>query len=153
MSSNPQNPRLTITDACPFRSAYSPKPRVCLSFDENSRWTKQSAKDECDINQIMARYMKTGVLDFANKHQPQYADVAGIDFQSCLDQIQQATAMFMDLPSKLRERFNNDPGRFVDFVSDPDNLPEMRSLGLLNEATNPPNPVLIPTPSDQKKTP
>jgi len=93
--------------------------------------TKQSFKDECDINQIMARYLMTGTIDFANKHQAQYADVSGIDFDSCMTQIKQAQAMFADLPAQLRDRFANDPARFLEYVADPDNRPEMQKLGLL----------------------
>ena len=44
--------------------------------------------------------------------------------------IVQADQAFMELPADVRLRFNNDAGSFVDFASDPDNLDEMRELGL-----------------------
>lgn len=120
----------SITNSLPLpRHAYSGSNPVRLSTGPGR--TKQSFKDECDINKIMARYQQTGVLDFANKHQASYADVSAIDFQSCMDQIGQAQAMFSDLPSRVRERFSNDPGRFLAFIDNPDNRPEMETLGLL----------------------
>ncbi|AXH77436.1 MAG: internal scaffolding protein [Microviridae sp.] len=145
MSSNPQNPRLTITDACPFRSAYSPKPRVCLSFDENSRWTKQSAKDECDINQIMSRYMATGELPNIAERAPQYLDVTGLEFQASMDFIAGANTLFHEMPSAIRTRFENNPALFLDFCSHEKNRPELAEMGLLKPITAPviPNPIPV----------
>lgn len=121
--------------SCPFRSAYSPRVRVALSFAPQGR-TKQSFKAECDINNLMSRYLKTGVLDFVNKHAPQYQDVTGLDYQEAMDIVAHGNSMFNELPSKLRAEFDNDPALFLDFVSDPENAPEMAEMGLLTpEAT------------------
>jgi len=145
MSSNPQNPRPTITDACLFRSAYSSKPRVCLSFDENSRWTKQSAKDECDINQIMSRYMATGELPNIAERAPQYLDVTGLEFQASMDFIAGANTLFHEMPSAIRTRFENNPALFLDFCSHEKNRPELAEMGLLKPITAPviPNPIPV----------
>lgn len=53
-----------------------------------------------------------------------------------MNQIVQAQDMFMSLPSKIRNRFGNDPSQFLDFVSDPLNKDEMRSLGLLKDVVS-----------------
>jgi len=115
------------------RHAYSGTNPVLLSCGPSR--TKQSFKAECDINTIMARYMETGITDFVNKHAPQYADVSKIDFQSCMDQVVKAQAMFDDLPSNIRDRFQNNPAAFIDFMSNENNAPEMRTLGLLPAVT------------------
>lgn len=114
----------------PFITAYGPKTKVTESYPAEGR-TKQSFKNECDINQIMARYQKTGVLDFTAKHAPQYGDATGLEFREGLDVLQRAREMFADLPAKLRAQFNNDPGEFLDFVHNPENVEEMRQMGLL----------------------
>lgn len=121
--------------------------------------TKQSFKDECDINKILARYQQTGVLDFANKYEPQYADVTSIDFTTAMNQVALAQSMFDDLPSSLRARFRNDPSLFIEFIDNPANHQEMRELGLLKpqEGQFRPRggvsaPVPVPTQPESTKT-
>lgn len=38
--------------------------------------TKQSFKDECDINQIVAKFEKTGLVNHLARGVPQFADVS-----------------------------------------------------------------------------
>lgn len=111
------------------RSAYSKKSPVRLNFTGTSR-TKQSFKEETDINQIMARFQKTGMLEFVNKHEPQYGDVTAIDFQTSMESVAKSREMFADLPSKVRDRFNNDPAELLEFLDDPANRDEAVLLGL-----------------------
>lgn len=114
-----------------FITAYGPKTTVRTDVSAARDRTKQSFKDECDINHIMARYQKTGVLDFAQKHAPQYGDCTGVEFQAGMQKIAQARSMFEELPSKLRLRFSNDPAEFLEFVQNPANREEAKELGLL----------------------
>lgn len=116
----------------PFKSAYSEKHRVAVTFPEHSRWTKQSYKEECDINTIMGRYMRTGELPMMNVQYPQYLDCTGQDFQAHMQFIAGAQSMFNDLPSDIRNRFKNDPGAFLDFCSDSNNRVELAQMGLLS---------------------
>lgn len=92
--------------------------------------TKQSFKDECDINKIMAKFQKTGAIEHYAKHQPQYGDTTGIDYLDCLNVVANANTMFEELPSTIRKKFENDPRQFLDFVQNPDNQEEMIELGL-----------------------
>lgn len=114
---------------------------------------KQSFKDECDINTIMAKYIRSGVLDFVAKHEPRYGDCTGQDFQEAKLLVAGAMSMFQDLPAAVRARFDNDPGAFLDFIDDPDSREEARELGLLRpdavadtppkgQAAKPPEPIL-----------
>lgn len=94
--------------------------------------TKQSFKDECDINVLMRRYEKTGLVDHVNTHQGNYGDfINAPDFHSAMNQIMAAEDMFMSLPSRIRARFANDPAAFLEFAQDPSNAEEMQSLGLI----------------------
>ena len=95
--------------------------------------TKQSFKDECDINMIMARYVKTGVVNHVNEHKPNYGFAPAITFKEALDTVHTAENMFAELPSALRTKFKNDPGEFLAFVEKPDNRSELALMGLLNE--------------------
>jgi len=97
--------------------------------------TKQSFRDECDINNIVKRFNVTGQLPVGSV-QPQYGDFSGItDYQSALNAVMAAQDSFLALPAKLRARFDNDPALFVEFASDEANRDEMKALGLLHEET------------------
>jgi len=113
-----------------FRTAYGPKARVAVVFPEGTGRTRQSFKAECDINNIMAKFMKTGVLEFTNRNEPRYADVTGIQYQAAMELVASARSMFEELPSALRARFENEPSKFLDFVQDEANAEELVKLGL-----------------------
>ena len=105
--------------------------RESISFKGIHSLTKQASAGECDINMIMAKYQKTAVIDHFNQHNAQYGDFYGVqDYQACLDQVREANDMFAELPAVIRKRFNNDPGVFLDFATDPGNLDQLAELGL-----------------------
>lgn len=103
--------------------------RVQTMFEGESV-TKQEFAAECDINNIMARYKKEGVITHINNREPEYGNVDGQDFAESMRIVTEAQTMFADLPSDVRLRFNNDPGQLLDFVQTPGNEKEMRELGL-----------------------
>ncbi len=97
--------------------------------------TKQSFRDECDINNILRKFNVTGQLPVGSV-QPQYGDFSGItDYQSALNAVMAAQDSFLALPAKLRAKFGNDAAVFVEFASDEANKDEMKALGLLREET------------------
>lgn len=141
-----------LVKAGKFYSAYSNKLVIDMIFEENSPYTDQSFKDECDINTIMARYQSTGELPVLNGTEAQWLDVTEMDFQTHMDFMIQAQEMFDALPSDVRDRFGNDPGAFLGFCSDAENHKELAKMGLLTpEATErllyPPDP---PQPSPKE---
>lgn len=90
----------------------------------------QSARDEVDINTIVARFGLGEALP-EGMQMPQYADVEGLfDLQSLLNHQVAAREAFHTLPAGVRARFQHNPLEFVDFCSREDNLPEMRRMGL-----------------------
>lgn len=102
-----------------------------IVFDVDDGLTKQSFAAECDIKTIMARFEKTGRIDHLNKFQGDYSDFSdATDYHESLNAVMAADEMFMTLPADVRFKFENDPGRFLDFVNNPDNLSEMVDLGL-----------------------
>jgi len=130
MSYQKNKPRQLSTQSSQTRGGYTEKTPVQIFFPENGR-TKQSFKDECDVNRIMARYQATGQLPDLNEVAPQYLDVTGLEFQAHQQFIAGAKTLFHELPSKVRARFANDPGEFLDFCSQEKNRPEMAEMGLL----------------------
>lgn len=113
-----------------FRKRFDPSVKVRKKFPEQGR-TKQQFKDECDINNILRRYEKTGALPNMIKSNPVYGDFSNVaDFQDSLELVRFAEEQFAGLSAKLRRRFNNDPAEFLAFCEDPENVEEMVSLGL-----------------------
>jgi phage internal scaffolding protein len=94
--------------------------------------TRQEFADECDINVIMARYEKTGVISHVIERAPMYVDWTAqpSSLMDALAIMGDADAAFMSLPAKVRREFDNDPLQFVDYAADPANLDQMREWGL-----------------------
>lgn len=113
-----------------FRSAYQPSLPVRKEFTQPTR-TQQHMRDECNVNLILKKWQKTGLITHINEHSPQYGDLIPFsDYQTSLNQIMEAQASFDALPSSLRKKFDNDPAQFVNFVSDGNNADELVALGL-----------------------
>lgn len=132
-----------------IRKAYDPSLRVSFATDGPSR-TKQADAAACDINNILARYRKTGVVEHLNRFGGDYGDYSSAqDYHTSLNQVLAAREVFDSLPSQLRRRFGNDPALFLDFVGNEANRDEMMSLGLLKAAPAAPEapsePVVAPS--------
>ena len=97
---------------------------------EDDSLTQQQFKEDSDINTIVDRFMKSGVMPNP-VNMPQYIDYEGIfDFQSAMNVVRQADESFMRLDAKVRARFNNSPQEFLEFFGNPDNVSEAMRLGL-----------------------
>ena len=116
------------------RSAYTYDPDVvsnetALDTGEDSV-TQQCFKDECDINILLKKFAVTGQLP-ENVRVPQFADFEeAFDFQSSMNVIRAAEEAFNAMPAEVRERFQNDPGRFLEFANDASNYDEALKMGL-----------------------
>lgn len=101
--------------------------------------TQQHFKDECDINNIIARYESTGLLTDpfqSSGRMYQFGDYSAVhDYQDSLNYVIEAREMFDSLPSKVRERFNYDPANLLSFLSDESNRSEAILLGLVDPPT------------------
>ncbi len=109
----------------------NPKGKTSLSPGGPSR-TKQSFAVEADINNIIARYLKTGMAPVTDASRGSFADVSNIgSYAEVLQKVTAAQAGFRRLPSRLRTRFGNDPVRLLEFLGDPENREEAIKLGLV----------------------
>lgn len=134
-----QNSINANSDEKQILTAYGKKIKVRIFFTGEGR-TKQSFKAECDINTIIDRYLKTGVMEFTQKNEPRYGDVTGLDYQNAMQIVAGAKSLFNELPAHVRDRFDNEPALFLDFVQDPANTDEARELGLLKPLPPPETP-------------
>lgn len=104
--------------------------------------TRQSEMEACDLHNILRQFSSQGFdqLVRENAARGQYADLPDdIDYQMSLNLVMAAQASFATLPSQVRERFKNDPARFLQFVGDPANQDELIRLGIA-EDTRPVEP-------------
>lgn len=110
--------------------------------------TKQSHKSECDINNILKQYSRTGIITHISQNKPLYTDLpSDLDYQTSLNQIIQAETAFNALPSRVRDSFNNDPETFLTAFHDPAQRGRLEELGLLPKKPDPePFPDIRPKP-------
>ena len=140
------------------RMPYDPSEDRGIEFDPDEGLTQQQFKDECDINNIMKRYMATGVITHVNGRAPEFGDFSNpVDFQRGLNTVIEAQAMFDELPATLCERFGNDPLKLLEFVADENNRDEAIELGIVQAPPEEPKPqkveVVNPAPPAPPSTP
>ncbi len=124
-----------------IRKPYGPRFPVRISFPLPSL-AQQQFKAETDINTIMHRFEKTGIIEHFNEHNGRYGDFSNVQsYQASLNQVMAAQDAFMSLPAGIRKRFDNDPEEFLAFATDPVNDEEMFDLGLKKR---PPEAVAAP---------
>lgn len=106
--------------------------------------TEQSHKDSCDINVLMARYEKMGDIPLGRDGQPFFGDFTNAsDFHAMQNKVIETQASFDMLPADLRKKFDHDPGKLLDFISDPSNLKDAINLGLLKAEDLELSPVVV----------
>jgi len=115
-----------------------------LKCADESR-TKQSFKEEVDINTIVKRFGLTGKLP-DNVRVPQYGDFSQVtDFHTAMNVVAAAGEAFDKLPAEIRAKFANNPGNLVDFVSDAANYDEALKLGLVMPRPKPTDATAAPS--------
>lgn len=92
---------------------------------------QQQFKEETDINTIVERFGLTGELP-RDLRTPTNADVWQVqNLQEAMNVVTHARETFMQMPANVRSTFDNDPAKFIDFVSDEDNRVKAEKLGLV----------------------
>ena len=114
-----------------FRTAYQQTTRSHPRQTDEQK-TEQAFKDECKTVNIVKRYLKTGVVDHLNTRQPLEGTFDEIDFHTAMNIVAAGKSSFEAMPAKLREQFDNNPEKFVEFVQNPENEGKLVELGLAN---------------------
>lgn len=120
-----------------YPTRYSPPPSPVRDVGGKSL-TRQEFKDECDINNIVAR-AGAGLVSLSVPAAPLFTDVSEVpsDYQECLEHLFNADEQFASLPAKVRERFENNPANLFDFLGNPENRDEAIKLGLIAAPAEP----------------
>ena len=105
-----------------------------LTIKCKSGKTKQSMQAACDINNIMAKYIKTGVLPSVTQRQAIYGDFTKLgDLQGAMLLLNNARIKFRQLPADVQKFFKGDVESMLSFISDPANFDKAVELGLVNK--------------------
>lgn len=128
-----------------------------LDFAGEVSLTRQADKDACDINVIIKKCQKSGVVPFFLDANAMYGNFeSGLDFHALMSRCEAAKQQFDLLPAAVRARFDHDAGKAIDWLSDPKNDVEAVKLGLKPKSVLPvdvPAPVTAPVAGGAPVTP
>ncbi len=102
--------------------------RVRRSFPKGEGRTEQHHARACDINTIMAKYLKTGVMDHISKYQPIYGDVTSADYKKSMDLVAGVKTEFEELPAYVRKEFGEDVNEYLKAMQTPEGVQELQSI-------------------------
>jgi len=113
-----------------FVFPFGPKLEPGIDCSGDVVLVQQSFARESDINYIVGQYVKTGVLPSLDPLKAVYQDCPTLTYHEALNLVVAAEEAFLTVPADVRAKFQNDPGRFVDFVIDPANHDQLVEMGL-----------------------
>lgn len=91
--------------------------------------TKESFKDSTDINKIIRKAQVAGGLSHALKYDAAvYGEFTGVDLLTAFAQCNRAQTIFDELPSEVRNEFNQDAFKFAAYASAPENIHRLKEL-------------------------
>ena len=114
--------------------------------------TEQSHEKETNINEIVKKHgavLSQGYVDISSLR---FDDVSNNDFQEMVHMLMKGKESFEKVPSVIRNKFENDPAKFMDFVHNPDSKDQLVEWGMLKESDPPPSPIKVVM-VDDKGTP
>lgn len=120
--------------------------RVRTEVGTKSR-TKQSETEATNVNTIMRKYQKTGVIDHWNQNRPTFGDFSmsqGLHANMIAAELAQDE--FMKLDAHVRKACDNEPVKLLELMTSPEGLEVLREAGML---LDPP----IPKPDESAETP
>lgn len=104
--------------------------RVTLDCGDEQR-TKQSFRDQCDINALVERHRQTGLIDHTNHRQPLYGDFTqSTDLKTHLDEVNLAKSEFDSLSSSVRALCNHSPVKLLELLATEEGCDSLKEAGL-----------------------
>lgn len=132
---------------------YGPKNKIVLDCSGDDGRTQQQFARECNINNIVEQFLGGKDITHINPNEPVFTEVPQIDFTQAALALSAASQRMDQLPSKLREKFGNDPAQLLNYIQDRENnLDEGRELGIYapEEAEPEPQKVEVVNPPTQE---
>lgn len=124
---------MSKSNVLPFKTAYGSYESRGADISSESITQQHHAK-ECDINAILEKFERTGLLTYVRNDQPRFGDfTSASDYHDSLNRVMAAQDSFMSLNPHLRARFDNDPSNLLSFLENTDNREEAIKLGLIDQ--------------------
>jgi bifunctional DNA-binding transcriptional regulator/antitoxin component of YhaV-PrlF toxin-antitoxin module len=102
-----------------------------MTVNNTPSLTDQSQKDQTIAKNIIKHYVKTGLITHLNQEAGKFADVSEVkSLYENMSKVKQVERYFMDLPSELRAKFDNDPQKMLEVIVDPAQEELQKELGL-----------------------
>lgn len=138
-----------MSKVIPFKKPYGDRTRVSFETTGDSL-TQQSYAAAADVRNIIKQYDRTGLIANVNKGIAQYGDYSEInEYAEALNVVIRANESFAEIPSHIREQFDNNAGLFFEFATNPKNKEKMIEMGLAEA----PEPVVEVTPKSDPAPP
>ena len=104
--------------------------RQVQTINKDKTMTKQADFEKANIHCVLKKYQKTGLLP-QRTVEPLQGTLPNVEsYHDAMNVLTEAQQSFDALPSDLRDKFENNPAKFLEFVTNADNLDEMVELGL-----------------------
>lgn len=122
--------------------------RVRFKSVGKSKVQQQFRKDS-DINNILKKYEKTGLLvdpNIIRAGKPIFGDFSNMPtYFEAVTKINEINEQFMRLNPEVRAEFLNEPGNMVEFLNNPENYEKAVKMGILHKDVLPKKVALSPT--------
>lgn len=136
-----------------FQTRYTNMPNRHKVVSTQPSRTKQEFKDECDINNIWANFVRTGYLDQSREAHAQYLDLSNMpqSYHESLNLVIGAGNAFSALPASERAKYHNNVAEFLEAAyKDPEAVfgsTVVTEAANAAQATTPPATPAEPTPA------
>lgn len=108
-----------------------------LSFEGTEVLTRQEFVSQVNISNIIKKYVRNGVNPFCITQDAKYGDFTNIpSYQEALELVCAAEDHFLRFPADVRAMFDNDPGKYIDFLNNPENREKAIQLGFVQDLSN-----------------
>lgn len=120
------------------RRPFEPVTEVVVKFRYPSRTIRDAdVVKECDIHYLYSNLLKFGTAYPGRLTKPSripqfVQSVAPRDLATAMDVVNKAREQFEQLPVEVRDKFNYNPYRFMEFVTNDKNKEELVKMGLAN---------------------
>lgn len=93
--------------------------------------TKQSEANDVNVNEIIKRHRRTGVVTHWSGRMPMYGDFsAQVTLQDSLNLVLEAQESFMSLPAEVRRAAKNDPVELLRMLATEEGSADLVAAGL-----------------------
>lgn len=107
--------------------------------------TEQHHAETMDINDLVARYTPKELNDLALNVEQNFMDLTQFDdFQATMNDVARAKTEFEKMPAKIKNKFDNNPARLIQFLGDDKNRAHAEELGLIAKKESPTEPQNTP---------